>query len=239
MVIKKIEGRGDNSMFLALLECLADLRKAGRYQRELPEDEIKVRELLVDNVSSKVDNYGIANTKDNKRALKLMRKKGNLPREELLLAASEVFNVITHVHHGMDKPVVFRSHRSTDQFPVVHLQCLAGIHYNPVLDRRMNEVVVPEKLINMSFATDKEMSISPVELEEYHLFSVSRNHFCTHDAIHNTCVLGFGSSQFCALIDTGSQISIIKETVVLNLMQQGLRVECTDIVEGNTVLLLP
>lgn len=106
------------------------------YLLPISKSATKLRNILVDKVSQKLERYGIPDTKDNWRNLALMRYDGQLPWEEFFLAVCDIFKLVVHVHHWMEKPKVFRRYRDIDDLDIIHLQCIADVHYNPVLNRK-------------------------------------------------------------------------------------------------------
>lgn len=176
-----------------------------------------------------LEKYGIVNNKENRAALKIMQRKGQLPREVLLLAVSDNFRVSIHVYHGMDKPVVFRSKRSYGGEPVLYLQCLAGVHYNPVYttQKAVSDVDTSnEKLVNTCRLDarvetfNRKSSFGSVASDEI-IVPHTETLLCIHEN-EKIAACSVGPFNVCALIDTGAQISIVQERIVETLQRRGV-----------------
>lgn len=228
MVLRRIEGGGD-SMFLALQACLEDLGvSAGTV---VPEGDKELREKLVAEVLGNVVKYGIPDTKENKKAIKAMRIKGHLPREELLLAACHLYNIVIYVHHGMERPIVFKRSRDSVTHEV-HLQCVSGVHYNPVISRKNGKFAskndLDDKFINVCRNSySSRMSNIARELSYDDAETVpDLEILCKHEiAMGGACFIEIGRCKLCALIDTGSQISIIKRSACILLESRGVEID--------------
>jgi len=221
---------------------LKDLKKITRNEDvEIPESEVHLRELLVDKVLIDIERYGIKNDKENRKLIKAMKMKGNLPREELLLAAADIFNIEVHVHHGMRWPVIYKSNEIDTVIGIIHLQCISGVHYNPVLYRMLIKTDQSEhnKLVNTCHTIDiSRDGISAENNKEVIICECNGNNvttetdsetLCNHGVFEGTtCFLVFGDVKICALIDTGSQICLIKDSVIEQLKQRGIEIECRD-----------
>lgn len=75
--------------------------------------------------------------KDNHHCLCLVKQirvkkyPGQLPSFDLLVVFAHLFRVVVIIHFGGNKPIIYTS-TTSDSNARVHLQCLPGIHFNPV-----------------------------------------------------------------------------------------------------------
>ena len=154
---------------------------------------------------------------------KAMMHQGVLPSDELLLAACDLFNVEIHVHHGMKWPVIFKTNKVDPTIKIVHLQCLSGIHYNPVASKKSVKISQKDKLINVLRVVEEQNEISSIDVQEetvedpLKVMGLTQRALCkcNHriDESSCTCIVSVGDSKFCALLDTGAQVSLITEEV--------------------------
>ena len=103
------------------------------FQNDLPELTKPVnglRQILVDCLKANPKQYGLGSGRQVNKLLKQLRNPGQMPIPEMLLAFAQRFEVTVCVHFGGDKPVLYKC--LLEDAPRLHLQCLAGIHYNPV-----------------------------------------------------------------------------------------------------------
>jgi hypothetical protein len=238
--VTKIDGGGD-SFFIALLMCLNDL-KYDVDSLDVPDNELVLRERLVDELVEHAAKFNIKCTKDIRKSFKAMRKKGQLPREELISVACELFQVEVWVHHGMQWPVVYRRANYSQEDPKIHLQCISGIHYNPVtcrIDIKDSSSLVNNNLVNLVNGGDQEYTrreVKPTSSCEPDTGVICCSPKCKHDPPAGVnCILEIGNRTICALIDTGSQVSLIGQGIVESLKEDNQGLEF-DEVENNVVV---
>ena len=130
-VICKVDG-GGNSIFESLLACMKQHQKYKDPSISVPETADVLREELIDKLIEAPTRYGLDKTKHSMRALKCMRRPGQMVMIEVLLAFSEVYQVSVLVHCGQAEPVIFCDKKGGKITNRIHLQCLANVHYNPV-----------------------------------------------------------------------------------------------------------
>ena len=79
-----------------------------------------------------------------KRKLIIMKRPEQVPREEVLLAVCEVYDVQVYiwVHHGMPHPLIYKLVNNYLNYSnIIHLQCISGVHFNPAFNRsKQNEI---------------------------------------------------------------------------------------------------
>ena len=219
-VPKLVEGGGD-SMMEALLIVIEEIRD--ELEREGPTDKSELRKEMVDYLVENSKLFKIKLNKENKKQFKVMREDGQLPCQEILLAACKVFNVEIWVHYGISSPTIFKVNSNSNQ-PVIHLQCLAGIHFNPVVAKsnKSLNLLIKEKNINLLYHNEEIDPSNHQEMEDeiecddikvlytYHKLVKE----CNHSLLPSVgCILSVGHTKFCTLIDTGAQVSLLAECV--------------------------
>ena len=227
-VSEKIEGGGD-SMFKALMIVLEYLN-ATTEDFELPENHQELREKLVTHLANNHSKLKIQLDRQRLKLLKAMRHPGVLPCEEILMAVCDLYKVEIQVHHGMKWPVVYKTNETSESTKSIHLQCLSGIHFNPVVSRKNVKVPMKDKLINVIHTKNIEENHEAIDDTEGYEEDGVRVMVLTHRAlckcIHKkeesecTSVVSVGNSKFCALLDTGAQVSLITENVFKQLKQE-------------------
>ena len=217
-VMEKVEG-GGNSMFQALHMVMEDIRD--EIDSELPEDHLELRKELVNHILANASKFKMKLSKEERRSIKAMRHEGVLPREEILLAACDLYNMVIVVHHGMKSPVVFGDPEGHPKTNIVHLQCISGVHFNPAGCRKEYDFHgFQKKNTNLILQTEPEDETVEVPNEMIYLQINSQVQSselkcnCLHmEDMPNNYVISVGNVNFCGLIDTGAQASLITESV--------------------------
>ena len=213
-VIEKIEGGGD-TMFKALLMVLQDLERCGN-EIDIPKDHIELRRDLLEYLISHAAKFRIKLDKEKSKQLKAMKRPNTLPCDEVLLAACAVFNIELRVHHGMSSPVVYKVKGAENDKRVGHLQCIAGIHFNPVIEMRSNnDCKVKEKNINIIQIVDEDAKVEThKEVEKVNLHVDDDVGKCQRHCYKGAlCSLqtSVDGETFCIVMDTGAEVSAISE----------------------------
>ena len=128
-VLEKVEG-GGNSMFISLYIALENIEKDGK---ELPENHIELRKEIIEHLLNNSDKFKMNLNKHRRKEIKAMKYDGVLPCDQCLLAACDLYNVEIIVHYGIPTPIVYKVNNTNANSQVVHLQCISGIHFNPVI----------------------------------------------------------------------------------------------------------
>ena len=218
-VIEKVDGGGD-TMFKSLLVVLNDL-KTVYPDLVYPDNPNDLRKDLVECLIENHTKLKIKLTKEKSKYLKAMKYPNTLPCEEVLLAVCLLFKVEVWVHHGMKSPIIYKFDDKTPadrDGRVIHLQCIAGIHFNPMMEMRQNKsLTVKKKNVNLVMTKEepeesKEEIVSTVNVQVEKAMQLCE---CEHSREEDFCnyvasVAGIG---FCALIDTGAQVSAISEAL--------------------------
>lgn len=159
---------------------------------------------------------------------KTMLNPGQLPCVEVLLVAAEMFNIEIRVYHGMKQPVIYKkeANKISGNVPILYLQCISLIHYNPFYVRKNIEAHVNKddgRLVNMiqanydSISSDKsEDSSDSEEYDEAKSVNCDINTVaikCNHEVLpYSQILVYYGNCQLRCLVDLGAQISLITES---------------------------
>ena len=230
-VIKLIQG-GPDSLVESLWECLSHYRENEDPSVELPEDSCHLRRILAEELLDNISTYFEGRKSSVRPGVKLSRYPGTLPPVQFIEAFSKLFDLEVWVHHEMDKPIRHCPYTSNEQdgtmLKRIHVQCLGGVHYNPIVENKLYQPEPPKR------ASDREEGIVGAVLEELEgadlgaslevdLHSAYEPCNCGRSLLHAAQTsVQIGRRHYCSLLDTGAQISLIREDAVLDLMREGL-----------------
>jgi hypothetical protein len=214
----KVEG-GGNSLFESLLFCLEEVEGLSV---DIPDPAFDLRLMLIDFLAQNPTKFNLLPAGDSRKRMKAMRHNEQLPCEEVVLVACFVFEVEIHVHHGAQWPVVYRADRSKTSLPILHLQCKSGIHFNPLFDekQRRSREVGNEDCVNYCCESENgdENGCKVKESRDHNVQCI--NSKPTESlSVPSSCFVVTCGVKFCALIDTGAQVSLIGEDTVKLLIQ--------------------
>ena len=221
-VLEEVKGGGD-SMFIALFILLRYFSSECKAQ-EIPDSPAKLRYSLVKRLLDDHKKYGVKVNKGQKKILEAMKIPGCVPCEAVFLVACDVFGVEIWVHHGMKSPVIYRCESTGNEKKelVLHLQCISGINFNPVVCCKSKETLVNlvrEKNINCISTReevvemDEQEEVEDLDIGSLMLRFESCAKVCDHELIPDAGVLvSVGGCRFCALVDTGAQVSLISKS---------------------------
>ena len=239
VVQEYVKGGGD-SLFAALILCMKRIRKE-ELTRSMPEDETQLREEAVDHVLQHPQKYGLKLTRDARRQWRAMRRPGQLPSETVLLAVAALYQVEIWVHHGGIVRVVYKtdeSHQDIRQ-PKLHLQCVSGIHFNPIDSNRTDDELkelVDIKNINVlqhqvpkhtqdAFPEESDPLDQDDDVDEEVGFAVLDREpdevACHHVPSPSSCRIQIGDQNVCALMDSGAQVNLLSTELCTKLQGQG------------------
>ena len=216
-ILQKIDGGGD-AMFSALLE---GMRYCLDEEVEIPEDMVEMRSVVVRELLRDPKKYGLLTNKQERNRLKLMLNPGQLPCAEALLATCHLFNVEIRVFHNIPTPVIYKVKENSSD-PVINLQCISYIHYNPLFSSKGNIVNEDNhRYINLCHGDNAELVLENIESNSESIDSEMGNLFeeqkersdCGHERGFPWIVTIYNGVKMCALIDTGAQVSVIDESV--------------------------
>jgi hypothetical protein len=217
-LLDKVEGGGDSmvhSLFLASQHVTLSAKT--------PATAGDLRLVLVDEIAKSPENYNLVPSKELRRSLVLLKHPGQLMCVEVLLAFSFLFRCVVLVHYGGNIPVVYLSDTVviSSDLPRVHLRCLASVHYDPVGE--LTSYVIPKLLLErdkvdcelihsdiVGGVVDDPESISDDEANVLTAFVRDRTWCGIHTRFHLASVMiSCMEGEFCALFDTGAQISCV------------------------------
>ena len=220
-VMKLIAGGGDSMVqsicsFLQWYQC--------NFQPDLvvptPED---LRCSVVDELLAKPTLYPQRSGRSRLAHIKLMKIPGYMPSSNFLAAFANLYDFEVLVYSEMAQPVVYKSLRhnlvnDSDLLRRVYLQCLSGIHYNPL---------EPTRLFNPR-VSQQEPDPDPCDEDPDFDYDHEPLVMTVMDAVDLHCAGSHSSSSvprikvkvngvsLCALLDTGAQISLLSRSVLVN-----------------------
>ena len=218
VLLESVPGGGD-SMVTSLLIAI----KHVGFDLEIPDTPWDLRQLLVVELQRDPKRYRLIKSKALHRELELMKYSGQLLCVQALEAFSHLFKCIVLVHYGPVFPVTYSSpFRSlTDLQHRVHLQCLCGVHYNPVVE--CSTYTVPNLLRSQPEIEEQQLASSCVDMvtdaeDEDDLAGVltaSQAEWCPgHTRTHSASIMvECGERSWCALLDTGAEVNCVSHRV--------------------------
>jgi hypothetical protein len=218
---------GGDSIFVSLYRLLA------RRRTNLPKDTLELRKQLINDLLNHPTSYKLKLERESRRKLRSMCYKDVLPSFDVLLAASKLYKVQIFVYFWSEQPVIYRWGEFED---VIHLQCLGGIHFNALVP--LQSFKNPECNMCTQVNCDQTYNIvahsTENDLCDYsdgeeqlvkHLLNVDAvqtdpNISCVHGNYNFTqpqVTVRIGGYNFCAMIDTGAELSLVSDNVLTRL----------------------
>ena len=218
VVLKESKGGGD-SMFESVLNGLRDLVNDG-LKVEVPETVNDLRKRVMTEVCKQPERIGVRKIKTYLKELKAMSEPGVLPMQEVLLVVSLLYGIVVCVHYGVERPVMYKAKSVKGEW-VLHLQCLGGVHYNWVVEKKLYEGV------DESDECQSEMDdIRDDECEELGESEIKRVSLCVHrERCGATVEMDLSGNKYCGLVDTGAQVSLVSASVIRELEKSTWDVE--------------
>ena len=211
---------GGDSMFMSLYTVINRVNVD-----RLPATVDGLREQLVGDLLAHPDKYKLNLDRDSRKALRLMKSPGQLPSLDVLIAACRLYDLRVLVYFWPEQPVVYQY--GSNATHVVHLQCLSGVHFNPLLEMRQFEqpdlrhCAVNSVCLAIGEHQRNDVPVAPImssecDEDDNQLECMStlfiNTQTCVHDITSESMVqVGVGDSSLCALLDTGAEISLISE----------------------------
>ena len=218
-----VPGGGD-SLFISILRSLPRTQCT----RKLPDSALELRQLLTDEILDNAARYKIKFDHESRKQIQLMRWQGQLPCLDFLLAASYLFEVKFFVYFWTPQPIIYQY----DNYdPIIHLQCLSGIHFNPLIevvdyilpsikDCDVNTVSHgPVQLLDTGVGDQSDCESSDddeaKELMKRLLFIDESSKPCSHPVGSLPAVqVSMGEYRLCAILDSGAEISLVSQSVL-------------------------
>ena len=231
-VLKLIPG-GPDSLVDSLWECLSHHREHRNPTLELPENSCHLRQKLAQELLDNIPVYFDGRKSSARAAVKLSRFPGTLPPSQFIRAFTRLFNLEVWAHHEMENPVRYSQMTCGEEDVTadmrVHIQCLGGVHYNPIVENRFYQYEPPdgvtgtreeEEMLGANL-DDEEVGISdlPLKLDTSETFEECK---CGRSLTHSAQTsIRVGREDYCGLLDTGAQISLIREDAIPELAREG------------------
>ena len=133
-----------------------------------------------------------------------MKHSGQLPCLELLLVASALYDLKILVYFWSSEPITYVYNKNSSS--VVHLQCLSGIHFNALVEKTCGAAATDHCSQSASSVLAGISNMSVRERKVY--FQCDKCQQSDHPKIK----VGVGSQEFCAILDCGAEISLVRES---------------------------
>ena len=221
-IVEKIDG-GGNSLFEALLVILDRANKfTGKFEGINNCQDL--RTLLINHLLTNISKFNFKAGQIKTKEIRSMLIDDVMPCMEVLMAASDLFNVTIHVHHGMKYPLVYKSSKLVPEAVVIHLQCKSGIHFNPVAARSNADASVSDKLIQFVDVSTSDYSEGDSFTDDLQVMVQGYNDkcICKHKETENFCTFSssIGGYNSCSLIDTEAEVSLISEELLVKIKSE-------------------
>jgi predicted aspartyl protease len=234
-VIEQVPGGGD-TMVDSMLQVLELHRRKNNVVLAVPSSSVELRVLLVNLILDSPLQYGLKPGRHSRACIKLMKIPGQLPSEVFLFAFASLYALEVWIHCEMTQPVIYEpipSLSHSDETKHVHLQRLAGVHYNPLSADCQYQPVDPYRLSSGCVALSgddldcKTPELTEVsDLEEVLVNMVGDPDFgrlacSSHHTINllSRATVTIGDNRLCALFDTGAKISLISAPAYTQLSE--------------------
>ena len=221
-VVNFVPGGGD-SMFISLISAYEEFLQNTSHQDREPNatSPSALRKELFNDLISNPQKFNLPTDAKFKKLLRSMLQPGVLPIPEALLAFSDRYRVTVCVHYGFERPVIYKGLNASNDMRV-HLQCLAGIHFNPMAEYKsykshfiqswyssssnvysmFNSKVSPSRQnVNVILIND--------DIEEDFSDATNTSLCCGHEYDGATAKFTIEKSQCCALLDTGALMNLM------------------------------
>ena len=241
-LIRCVQG-GGNSLVESLWEVLRNHKFLRDSDTLLPSDCQALREELAIELLSRPEFYGFHNDRATRAKLRMSKFDGSAPPVEFFMAFNVIFKLQVYVHHGFDRPFIYVM-KDEQKVSVakkrIHLQCISGIHYNPLLEKNGYEFTASEE-------QDKDITVlkevnSDDECGEMTDVSVNLQHeisvdcVCSRTSTSTQVLTKIGPVVCCTLVDTGAQISLLSYSAWVKIRESNPRCDFNpDIVRIRTI----
>src|SRR6201990_1038991 len=249
-LIKEVSGGGD-SVFESLLILLGEIPMGKSITLPPTKDLLRIQ--LVDEFLRNIKVYKPTAKARDIRCIQAMKSPGVLPVTEIFLATSQLYCVRIWIHYGMISPLVYVANKKIQdpQFYRIHLQCISGIHYNPIRPKSLTyyknfdtkeETVRCEEKEKERKVEDEKENVPDFELnlffddpEKESEDLVSCGHKERNDSLLKNISwtwMKVDNIRFCALLDTGAAICLATKSVINSLQLQDQIMECRATIIG-------
>ena len=243
-VLEKVPGGGD-SLLQSLLLCYKEyLKDYGHENSSFPDNPDSLRTILINNLIKDPSQYGLSKDKNFMKQLKAMLQPGAMTIPEIIIAFAEMYKLTVCVHYGFNVPVVYQG-KSSQMDPRLHLQCLAGVHYNPVKEIVIARPEIDKVIVNWCKTTSNYCGMMadnfPMEVqdndqveEEDLVNTVNTNETlkCQHYFDGAIITVNISGNTYCAMLDSGAFVNLIDEQVFSGLTDQNIETNEREMVQG-------
>ena len=225
-VLKVVDGGGD-TMVQSLWEVLKYHQEQVNPALVVPSDSLILRRELAVELLTKPDTYEMRSDKRTRNMIRLSQLPGQVAPEQFLLAFCSLYGLQIWMHHGLNKPVIYALSGqavASSSCLRVHIWCISGVHYNPLLETRLyrpqtlEDTISEDALEICMVEEDLEVNLSDC-LEVFTAYDEILSCSCRLSSVAAQTTVRIGSVTCCALIDTGAQISLISHDIWKQLSQ--------------------
>src|ERR1700755_1523663 len=249
-LIKEVSGGGD-SVFESLLILLSEIPMGKSITLPPTKDLLRIQ--LVDELLRNIKVYKPTAKARDIKCIQAMKSPGVLPVTEIFLATSQLYCVRIWIHYGMISPVVYVANKKIQdlQFYRIHLQCISGIHYNPIRPKSLTyyknfdtkeETVRLEEKEKERKVEDTEENVPNFELNLFFDDPEKESEdlvSCGHKERNVSLLkniswtwMRVNNVRFCALLDTGAAICLATKSVINSLQLEDQIMECRATIIG-------
>ena len=218
-----VPGGGD-SMFSSLVMAYNEFKRDSKRLDNLElTSEVTLRTQLITDLINNPKRFGLPTDGKFKKRLRAMLQPGVLPISETLVAFAERYKVMVCVHYGFNRPVIFQGFTDPGNSRV-HLQCLAGVHYNPLAEYKSYDVnLIHESCTAANWYTVFEESVPSGEDKNNQVMILeeatesdqnctrTNKLTCNHRFDGATAVVELDFVPCCALLDSGALVNLMTE----------------------------
>ena len=217
---------GGNSMFASLIIAYEDFLQQ-RVKMDVTEKTL--REQLITDLINNPKRFGLPTDGKFKKQLRSMLNPNVLPVPEALVAFSERYKVMVCVHYGYDRPVIFQGFTNPGKSKI-HLQCLAGVHYNPLSQYDSYNINFVQAWCtttanyytmydeSTSVKSQRSNRVMIVDQENNELEQVMQTKLdCGHRFDGATIEINLLGGTCCALLDSGALVNLMSVDVYCQL----------------------
>ena len=227
-ILKVIDGGGD-SLVESLFSALEHYREVHDPSIVIPLNAVALREAIIDHLLKDPARYSFKLDKPAKNRIRLLRLPGQFLDVTVLPVFCDLYHIEVWVHYGGLKPTIYSGTDITKlcSGQRIHVHCVSGIHYNSLTENKLFKISGSEHSTVENPIVEEpvdvlETSLDLAEVECSIAQSLAVNLPC-HDRHSSSAVgravINIGGDRYCALIDTGAQISVLSESVAQTICQ--------------------
>ena len=239
-----VSGGGD-SLVISLHKVFKNYQKEYKCRDIVfPETPDSLRKLLVSDLLQHPEKFSLPTENKFKKQLKSMLSPGVLPVPEIITAFAERYKLTVCVHYGYSTPVIYQGLTITNK-AWVHLQCLAGIHYNPVYESKLTVDLVRDEIndwcsdvanrcsllneVNIVNSIEPDIEESSCEVNVIHSIKPPD---CNHRFDGAIITTNIENITCCTMLDSGALVNLMSEDLFHKLNNKNLDTTPGDIILG-------